>query len=134
MARGDWREYDGAGAQWIGFTRKSGATPRRSPALGNAPQDKELSLSRKAPEKRPADESELAQYEPPQRGDLDEAGLNNTEDDAYGWGLKGQRFAAERRSNRTEQVSFMAAWHQHQLVAPLTEEGDCHRAVFETWL
>ena len=69
-----------------------------------------------------------------QRGDLDEAGLNNTEDDAYGWGLKGQRFAAERRSNRTEQVSFMAAWHQHQLVAPLTEEGDCHRAVFETWL
>ena len=28
----------------------------------------------------------------------------------------------------------MAAWHQHQLVAPLTYEGDCNRSVFETWL
>ena len=65
---------------------------------------------------------------------LDEAGINNTEDYAYGWCLKGERFPAERRGNRTERVSFMAAWHQHQLVAPLTDEGYCNRLVLETWL
>ena len=65
---------------------------------------------------------------------LDEAGINNTEDYAYGWCAKGERFAAERRGNRTERVSFMAAWHQQQLVAPLTYQGYCNRRVFETWL
>ncbi|MBD1915072.1 IS630 family transposase, partial [Phormidium sp. FACHB-77] len=58
----------------------------------------------------------------------------NTEDYAYGWCLKGERFAAERRGNRTERVSFIAAWHHHQLVAPLTYQGYCNRLVFETWL
>jgi transposase len=28
----------------------------------------------------------------------------------------------------------MAAWHHHQRVAPLTDQGDGNRAVFETWL
>jgi len=28
----------------------------------------------------------------------------------------------------------MAAWQQHQLVAPLIYQGYCNRAVFETWL
>ena len=28
----------------------------------------------------------------------------------------------------------MAAWHQHQLVAPVTYEGYCDRQVFEIWL
>lgn len=31
-------------------------------------------------------------------------------------------------------MSFIAAWYQHQLVAPLTYAGYCNRAVFETWL
>ncbi|MEM6426937.1 MAG: transposase [Cyanobacteria bacterium P01_D01_bin.128] len=61
-------------------------------------------------------------------------GIDNTEDYADGWCPKGERFAAERRGSRTERVSFMAAWHQHQLVAPLTYQGYCNRAVFETWL
>lgn len=65
---------------------------------------------------------------------LDEAGLNNAEDYADGWCPKGERVAAERRGKRTERVSFMAAWHQHRLVAPLTYEGYCNRLVFETWL
>ena len=44
----------GRALQRIGFTRKSGATPRRSPALGNAHQDKELSLCRKGPRETPS--------------------------------------------------------------------------------
>ena len=65
---------------------------------------------------------------------LDEAGIDNTEDYAYGWGPKGERFAAERRGKRTERVSFIAAWYQHQQVASRTYEGYCNRPVFETWL
>ncbi|MEO1069958.1 MAG: IS630 family transposase [Cyanobacteria bacterium J06638_6] len=84
--------------------------------------------------KRQAYDAELAQYEAYQRVYLDEAGIDNTEDYGYGWCPKGERFAAERRGKRTERVSFMAAWSQHQLVAPLTYEGYCNRAVFETWL
>ena len=38
----------------IGFTRKSGATPRRFPALGNAHQDKDVSLCRKGPRETPS--------------------------------------------------------------------------------
>ena len=44
----------GRALQRIGFTRKSGATPRRSPALGNAHQDKDVSLCRKGPGKTPS--------------------------------------------------------------------------------
>ena len=62
------------------------------------------------------------------------ASLNNTEDYADGWCPKGERLTAERRSHRPERVSFMAAWHQHRLVAPLTYDAYCNRVVFETWL
>lgn len=48
--------------------------------------------------------------------------------------MKGERFAAERKGARKARVSFIAAWHQKQLVAPMTYEGYCNRAVFESWL
>ncbi|MBE7385012.1 MAG: transposase [Leptolyngbya sp. SIO1E4] len=86
------------------------------------------------PEKRQEYSTELAQFDAHPRVYLDEAGVNDTEDYGYGWCLKGERFTAERRGNRTERVSFMAAWHQHQLIAPLTYEGYCNRLVFETGL
>lgn len=38
------------------------------------------------------------------------------------------------RSSAAAAASFMAAWHQHRLIAPLTYEGYCNRTVFETWL
>lgn len=65
---------------------------------------------------------------------LDEAGIDDTDDYGYGWCYKGERFYATRKGTRKERVSFISAWHQAELVAPLTDEGYCNRAVFEAWL
>ena len=65
---------------------------------------------------------------------MDEAGIDDTDDYGYGWCLLGERFYAKRKASRTQRVSFIAAWHQRQLVAPATFEGYCNRAVFEAWL
>ena len=78
--------------------------------------------------------TELAKLEEHQLVYLDEAGIDDTDDYAYGYCLKGARFEAERQGSRKERVSFIAAWQQQQLVAPMTYEGHCNRAVFESWL
>lgn len=65
---------------------------------------------------------------------LDEAGIDDTEDYSYGWCQKGQRFRAQRQGSRKKRVSFIAAYHQKTLIAPMTYEGYCNRSVFEVWL
>ena len=65
---------------------------------------------------------------------LDEAGIDDVEDYGYGWCECGQRFEAVRQGSRKERVSFIAALHQQQLIAPMTYEGYCNREVFEVWL
>ena len=65
---------------------------------------------------------------------LDEAGIDDTEDYGYGWCECGQRFEAVRQGSRKQRVSFIAALHQKTLIAPMTYEGYCNRAVFEVWL
>ena len=77
---------------------------------------------------------QIAELEAHQLVYLDEAGIDDTDDYAYGYCLKGDRFEAERQGSRKERVSFIAAWQQQQLVAPMTYEGYCNRAVFESWL
>ena len=78
--------------------------------------------------------TQLAAFDESRRVYLDEAGIDDTEDYGYGWCPQGERFQAERRGTRTERVSFIAAWHEHTLIAPMTYEGYCNRAVFEAWL
>ena len=84
--------------------------------------------------KRRAYLDELAQLDESKVVYLDEAGIDDTEDYGYGWCWRGQRFYAQRRASRRQRVSFIAAWQQQTLVAPLTFEGYCNRAVFEAWL
>ena len=61
---------------------------------------------------------------------LDKAGIDDTD----GYCLKGECFEAERKGSRKKRVSFIAAFHQQQLVAPMTYEGYCNHVVFERWL
>ncbi|MEO0520308.1 MAG: IS630 family transposase [Cyanobacteria bacterium P01_A01_bin.116] len=75
-----------------------------------------------------------AQLEAHQLIYLDEAGIDDTEDYGYGWCACGQRFEAVRQGSRKKRVSFIAALHQKSLIAPMTYEGYCNRAVFEVWL
>lgn len=65
---------------------------------------------------------------------LDEAGMDNREDYGYGYNERGQRFHALKSGRRLGRVNMIAAWCNHQLIAPFTVEGACNRVVFETWL
>lgn len=65
---------------------------------------------------------------------LDEAGINDTDDYGYGWCYRGERFYATRKGSRKQRISFISAWYQNELIAPMTYEGYCNRQVFEAWL
>ncbi len=64
---------------------------------------------------------------------LDEAGVEDTLDYAWGWSLKGTRCMAQKRGHRTQRVSMIAAWCQGQVPAPFTFEGYCDSVLVETW-
>lgn len=65
---------------------------------------------------------------------MDEAGIDDTDDYGYGYSERGERFYARKQGSRKERVSFIAALQQELLIAPMTYEGYCNRAVFEVWL
>lgn len=65
---------------------------------------------------------------------LDEAGMDNRDDYAYGWNERGQRFHALKSGRREGRVNMIAALCKRKLLAPFTIEGACNRTVFQTWL
>jgi transposase len=65
---------------------------------------------------------------------VDEAGIDNRDDYAYGYCKIGQRFHALKCGKRTERVSWIAALEQGKLIAPMTFAGACNRDLFEMWL
>jgi transposase len=65
---------------------------------------------------------------------VDEAGIDDTEDYAYGYSPKGQRCYALKQGSKTTRVSMIAALHQKAVRAPMTFEGYCNTDVFECWL
>lgn len=60
--------------------------------------------------------------------------MDSRDDYAYGYNECGKRFYALRAGKRQGRVNMIAAYCQHQLMAPFTVEGACNRTVFETWL
>lgn len=64
---------------------------------------------------------------------VDEAGVDNTHNYAYGWSPKGQRCYAERLGHRTQRVSLAGAWCCGEVLAPLTFEGYCNSDLVEAW-
>ena len=65
---------------------------------------------------------------------VDEAGIDNREDYAYGYCEIGQRFHALKSGKRTQRVSWVAALKQDNLLAPMTFVGSCNRELFQMWL
>lgn len=64
---------------------------------------------------------------------IDEAGVDDTLNYAYGWSRKGTRCLAERLGHRTQRVSMAAAWCGGEVLAPLTFEGYCHSSLIVSW-
>ena len=65
---------------------------------------------------------------------VDEAGIDNRDEYAYGYCDIGQRFYALKSGKRSERVSWIAALKQGKLFAPMTFAGSCNRDLFEMWL
>ena len=77
---------------------------------------------------------QLAEIESSRRVYVDEAGMEQRDDDGYGWCEAGQRFEAIKSGRRGGRINMIAAYCERQLHAPFTVEGSCNRTVFETWL
>lgn len=65
---------------------------------------------------------------------MDESGADDTEDSAYGWCHRAERFYAEKRGHRTCRISMIAGWCNRQVVAPMTFQGYCDTRLVETWV
>ncbi len=65
---------------------------------------------------------------------LDEAGVDDTEDYAYGWCDQSQRFEALKLGHRTERISMIAGWCTSKIIAPMTFKGYCDSTLVETWV
>lgn len=65
---------------------------------------------------------------------VDEAGVDDTEDYAYGWCDQNERFYALKLGHRTSRISMIAAWCDRQVFAPMTFEGYCDTALVEAWI
>ena len=77
---------------------------------------------------------QLQAYLPEQLIYVDEAGVDDTEDYAYGWCEQSQRFYALKLGHRTRRISMIAGWCQRRILAPLTFEGYCNTALVEAWV
>lgn len=64
---------------------------------------------------------------------MDEAGVEDTLNYAYGWSRKGERCPGERLGHRTQRVSMAAALCCGEVLAPLTFEGYCDSDLVEAW-
>ena len=73
-------------------------------------------------------------YLPEQIVYVDEAGVDDTEDYAYGWCEQSQRFYALKQGHRTRRISMIAGWCQRRILAPLTFEGYCNTVLVEAWV
>jgi len=60
--------------------------------------------------------------------------MDNRDEYLYGYSPKGERLYALRSGTRSGRINMIAAWCNHQLLAPFTVEGSCNRTVFEIWL
>lgn len=65
---------------------------------------------------------------------IDEAGVEDTEDYAYGWCAQSERFHALKLGHRTCRISMIAGWCNRNVLAPMTFEGYCDTALVEAWV
>ena len=65
---------------------------------------------------------------------IDESGIDDNEEYPYAWGKKGVKIFGTKPSRRRKRLSIIGALNQKTFKAPFVFEGNCDRAVFETYL
>lgn len=61
---------------------------------------------------------------------LDEAGIDNNDEYAYAWGLRGKRVYGLKRARRSCRLNIISALDEKQIKAPFVFEGNCTTEVF----
>lgn len=61
---------------------------------------------------------------------MDESGINNNEEFAYGYSPKGKRIYQDKPGHRTQRISILAASQENKFIAPCVLEGYVDKAVF----
>jgi len=84
--------------------------------------------------RRQAFRDQLQQYAPAQVEYVDEAGVNNNEDYAYGWCAASERFHARKLGHPTERVNMIAGWCNREVLAAMTFKGSCNTDFVEAWV
>jgi len=64
---------------------------------------------------------------------VDEAGIENSVNYAYGWSLKGTRCFAKKLGHFTERISMIAAYVKGKVFAAMTFTGYCDSKLVEIW-
>lgn len=77
---------------------------------------------------------QLQELKPEQCVYVDEAGIENSLNYAYGWAKKGHRCIAEKLGHFTQRISMIAAYCQHRVFSTMTFSGYCDSSLVETWL
>ena len=70
---------------------------------------------------------QLAKITPEDIVYADESGMDNRDGYAYGWNKSGQRLHALKSGRRQGRINMIAAYCNHQLIAPFTGEGAINR-------
>ena len=65
---------------------------------------------------------------------VDEAVVDDTHDYPYGYCHRSERFHNLKLGHRTERISMVSGWSDHQIVAPLTFKGYCNTLLIEAWV
>jgi transposase len=99
-----------------------------------SPEKKSYGYQERDDAQRQAFLEQLQGYLPGQLVYVDEAGMDDTEDYAYGWCEQSSRFEALKLGHRTERISMIAGWCEQQVMAPMTFKGYCDSALVETWV
>ncbi len=99
-----------------------------------SPEKKSYGYQERDDAQRQAFLEQLQGYLPGQLVYVDEAGMDDTEDYAYGWCEQSSRFEALKLGHRTERISMIAGWCEHHVMAPMTFKGYCDSALVETWV
>ncbi|HEY9702970.1 MAG TPA: transposase [Allocoleopsis sp.] len=65
---------------------------------------------------------------------VDEAGVDNTENYAYGYCHKSSRFYDVKLGHKTARINMIAGWSYGGLIAPMTFTGKCDALLVEHWV
>lgn len=77
---------------------------------------------------------DISQYTQQKLVDVDEAGVDDTEDYPYSWCEKSQRYYDLKLGHKTERISMLAAWGCRQILAPMTFAGYCNTQLIKMWV